>query len=176
MAKMNKKWVALCSTAIVAVYTAGYWTTEAGKSDLPIPSIPRANATFSSPSVSSSGLDGSASDSSATALSSASDSGTAQAPVSQSQVSSKYNDGTYTGMGSNRRGMIQVTVVIKNDQITDVEISDFAMHYSMDDVVGLPDEVLQIQSANVDNVSGATYSTRAFSDAVQDALNQALRS
>jgi uncharacterized protein with FMN-binding domain len=47
------------------------------------------------------------------------------------------------------------------------------MHYSERDVVGLPDEVLKNQSAQVDNVSGATYSTQAFQDAVQDALSQA---
>jgi uncharacterized protein with FMN-binding domain len=69
-----------------------------------------------------------------------------------------------------------VAVTIKKDKITDVEISDFAMHYSENDVVGLPDEVLQKQSAQVDNVSGATYSTVAFEDAVQDALSQARNS
>ena len=73
----------------------------------------------------------------------------------------------------NRRGTIAVQVNIKNDQITAVEISDFAMHYSQSDVVGLPNEVLQKQSAQVNNVLGATYSTQAFEDAVQDALNQA---
>ncbi|MFC3747048.1 FMN-binding protein [Paenibacillus sp. GCM10012306] len=144
MAKMNKKWVALCSTAIVAVYTAGYWTTEAEKPNeltSPIPHVQAANSN----SVSS-------------------------------PISSKYNDGTYTGTGSNRRGTIQVKVAITNDQITDVEISDFAMHYTIDDIAGMPNEVLRIQTADVKNVSGATYSTRAFSDAVQDALNLALRS
>ncbi|HEY2422344.1 MAG TPA: FMN-binding protein [Neobacillus sp.] len=47
------------------------------------------------------------------------------------------------------------------------------MHYTESDVVGLPDEVLQKQSAQVMNVSGATYSTQAFQDAVQGALDQA---
>jgi uncharacterized protein with FMN-binding domain len=93
-----------------------------------------------------------------------------------SQTLSVYKEGTFTGTGSNRRGSIQVTVTIKKDKITDVVISDFAMHYSERDVVGLPDEVLQNQSAQVDNVSGATYSTRAFEDAVQEALSQAKNS
>jgi uncharacterized protein with FMN-binding domain len=66
-----------------------------------------------------------------------------------------------------------VAVTLQNDKITDVEISRFAMHYSEDDVVGLPQEVLQKQSAQVRNVSGATYSTEAFKDAVQNALSQA---
>ncbi|MFC5651625.1 FMN-binding protein [Paenibacillus solisilvae] len=94
-------------------------------------------------------------------------------PSAASQI---YRDGTFTGMGSNRRGAIQVDVTLKNDKITDVQISQFAMHYSESDVVGLPDEVLQNQSAQVDNVSGATFSTRAFEEAVQNALDQARNS
>jgi uncharacterized protein with FMN-binding domain len=94
-------------------------------------------------------------------------------PTPSSQTKSLYKEGTFTGIGSNRRGSIQVAVTIKKDKITDVTIRNFAMHYSIDDVVGLPDEVLQKQSARVDNVSGATYSTRAFEGAVQDALSQA---
>ncbi|MDB5056066.1 MAG: hypothetical protein JWM44_4116 [Bacilli bacterium] len=84
-----------------------------------------------------------------------------------------YKDGTYQGSGMNRRGSMGAAVTIKNDKITNVEIINFAMHYTEDDVVGLPQEVLQSQSAQVNNVSGATYSTQAFEDAVQDALSQA---
>ena len=47
------------------------------------------------------------------------------------------------------------------------------MHYPQYYTDGLPDEVVQSQSAQVQNVSGATYSTDAFKDAIQDALNQA---
>jgi uncharacterized protein with FMN-binding domain len=87
-----------------------------------------------------------------------------------------YKDGTYQGSGMNRRGSLGTAVTVKNDKITDVEIINFAMHYSIDDVVGLPQEVLQNQSAQVNNVSGATYSTQAFEDAVQEALSQAQNS
>ncbi len=97
----------------------------------------------------------------------------ADKPTQSVQPKRVYQDGTFTGMGSNRRGSIQVSVTIKNDKITDVEIVNFAMHYSENDIIGLPDEVLKRQSAQVDNVSGATYSTRAFEDAVQDALDKA---
>ena len=68
---------------------------------------------------------------------------------------------------------MEVAVTLKNDKITDVQISNWGMHYSESDVVGLPDEVLQKQNAQVNNVSGATYSTQAFEDAVQAALSQA---
>jgi uncharacterized protein with FMN-binding domain len=139
MAKMSKKWIILCSTAIGAIYTADYYATEA------------------------------------------------QAMMQQSQQhaivqtasgqkNQLYKDGTFQGTGSNRRGSIQTAVTIKNDKITDVEIIDFAMHYSESDVVGLPQEILQTQNPQVSNVSGATYSTQAFEDAVQDALSQAQNS
>jgi uncharacterized protein with FMN-binding domain len=147
VAKMNKKWVVLCSTAIAAVYAAGYFTTE----------TPASKLQLSQPSP----------------VNIQSNAGQSTDVPNNSPTKSLYVDGSYTGMGSNRRGSIQVTVTIKKDKITDVEISDFAMHYSESDVVGLPDEVLQYQSAQVENVSGATYSTRAFQDAVQDALSQA---
>ncbi|MCS7461504.1 FMN-binding protein [Paenibacillus doosanensis] len=138
MAKLNKKWVVLCSTAIAVVYAAGYAATETQASIDQTATYVRTDQPYTNVS------------------------------------SRKYKDGTYTGMGRNRRGSIQVAVTVKNDNITDVEISDFAMHYSERDVAGLPKEVLQKQSAQVKNVSGATYSTQAFRDAVQDALAQAM--
>lgn len=91
------------------------------------------------------------------------------------QSQSVYKDGSYTGTGNNRRGSIEVSVKIKNDKITHVEVSHYAMHYSESDIAGLPPEVVQKQSAQVTNVSGATYSTLAFQEAVQNALSSARR-
>jgi uncharacterized protein with FMN-binding domain len=148
MKKMDKKWIVLCSTAIAAVYSAGYITTESQATvGQPIHHIENNVQTNSNL------LNGN--------------------KVSSSQTNKLYKDGTFTGSGWNRRGSIDVQVTIKNDKITDVEISNFAMHYSESDVVGLPDEVLQKQNAQIMNVSGATYSTQAFEDAVQEALDQA---
>ncbi|MFJ7727385.1 FMN-binding protein [Neobacillus sp. NPDC097160] len=145
MKKMDKKWVILCSTAIAAVYTAGFVTTES-QANINQPNQHVENRFQTNSSTLNN---------------------------SNVQTNSLYKDGTFTGTGMNRRGSIEVQVTINNDQITDVEISDFAMHYSESDVVGLPDEVLQNQSSQVQNVSGATYSTEAFQDAIQDALDQA---
>jgi uncharacterized protein with FMN-binding domain len=41
------------------------------------------------------------------------------------------------------------------------------------DIAGLPSQVVQRQSAQVDIVSRATYSSEAFKDAVAQALSQA---
>ena len=148
MGKMDKKWVYLCSAAVAAVYATGYFSTETEATKVAmqqqVPLKTEANVDQASVDVSN-----------------------------NKQTISLYKDGTFTGMGANRRGSIEVAVTIQNDKITDVEISQFGMHYSESDVVGLPDEVLQNQNAQVANVSGATYSTEAFKDAVKDALSQA---
>ncbi|MCM3570421.1 FMN-binding protein [Neobacillus mesonae] len=149
MAKLDRKWVVLCSAAVTAVYAAGYFSTEDEAAKTTLRQQPPINIQTQAD----------------------------QTSLSESKNQSKkslYKNGTFTGMGENRRGSIEVAVTIQNDKITDVEISDFAMHYSESDVVGLPDEVLQNQNAQVTNVSGATYSTEAFQDAVQAALDQAL--
>ena len=154
MKKMDKKWVILCSTAVAAVYAAGYVTTEpqAAAISQPIQHVATNVQTIHKTTLN---------------IHKEKDSKPTSKPKSL------YKDGTFSGTGMNRRGSIDVAITIKNDKITNVEISDFAMHYSESDVVGLPDEVLQKQSAQVTNVSGATYSTQAFEDAVQSALDQA---
>lgn len=146
MAQMNKKWVALCSAAITAVYAAGYFTTETEASSQSLPQHTQAVIPTNHHKVKN---------------------------TLRSQ--SVYKDGTYTGTGNNRRGSIEVSVMIRNDKITDVEVSHYAMHYSESDITGLPSEVVKKQSAQVTNVSGATYSTLAFREAVQNALSSARR-
>ncbi|MDP4162175.1 MAG: FMN-binding protein [Bacillota bacterium] len=148
MAKMDKKWVLLCSTAIAGVYAAGFFSTETQATQ--VESQPHAPIAIQTKVEKSSVVS-----------------------LKSNEPKRIYKEGTFTGTGENRRGYIQVAVTIKKDKITDVEISDFGMHYSEDDVIGLPDEVVKQQSAQVSNVSGATYSTQAFEDAVQEALSQA---
>ncbi|SEC08325.1 FMN-binding protein [Paenibacillus sp. GP183] len=212
MAKMNKKWVVLCSTAIGAIYAAGYIATETQatmqqpqlqaqvamptESSQPIPQASIPTSTISSQPTPQASVPTPTKSSQPTPQASVptptkssqpqqvpipsptkSSQPTPKAPVPTPTKSSHvYKDGTYNGSGSNRRGSIQVAVTIKSDKITDVTISRFAMHYTIDDVVGLPQEVVQKQSAQVKNVSGATYSTQAFQDAVQVALSQARNS
>jgi uncharacterized protein with FMN-binding domain len=225
MAKMNKKWVVLCSTAIGAIYAAGYFATETQatiqqpqlqafvntqtnssqsqpqaniptESSQPIPQASIPTSTISSQPTPQASVPTPTKSSQPTPQASVptptKSSQPQQVPVPSPTKSSQptpkapaptptknshvYKDGTYNGSGSNRRGSIQVAVTIKSDKITDVTISRFAMHYTIDDVVGLPQEVVQKQSAQVKNVSGATYSTQAFQDAVQVALSQARNS
>lgn len=95
-------------------------------------------------------------------------------------VSNGYKDGSYTGAAADALyGYIQVETVVSGGRITDVmflqspnsqrnsiEINAQAMPL-------LKQQVLQIQSAQVDGVSGATDTSQAFIQSLGDALRQA---
>jgi uncharacterized protein with FMN-binding domain len=105
-----------------------------------------------------------------------SSSGSTSTPTSTTSL----KDGTYTGISEQTRfGDVQVEVVISGGKITDVkalhltdqeqrsvQISNYAAPV-------LRQEVLASQSANVSNVSGATYTTDAYLSSLQSALDQA---
>jgi len=84
-------------------------------------------------------------------------------------------DGTYTGQAVGYQyGTIQVAVVISGGQITDVQnIIAQATHGRDQAFPMLLSEVLQAQSAHISNLSGATYTTQAYEQAVQSALDTA---
>ena len=94
---------------------------------------------------------------------------------SGNSLQGKYTDGTYTGTGRGHRQGLQVSVTIKNNKITDVEIvsDNETPRYSSEPFNTIPQEIMQAQSANVDAVSGATESSDGIMMAVQDALSQA---
>lgn len=166
---MDKKWIILCSTAIAAVYSAGYITTE-NQAAISQPSHHvEAHTPMNKYALNSSNVKTGQTN---TAISATNDTSNRDG-LSNTQKSSRYKDGTFTGTGMNRRGSMDVQVTIKNDKIRDVEIKNYGMHYSESDVAGLPNEVVKNQSAQVMNVSGATFSTQAFEEAIQDALYQA---
>lgn len=89
-------------------------------------------------------------------------------------------DGTYTGSSINTRfGDVQVAVTISSGTITDVTAVQLADKYSRSAQTSnrtapiLRTGVLESQSAQVSNVSGATYTTTAYLASVQSALDQA---
>lgn len=88
--------------------------------------------------------------------------------------------GTFTGSDfPNRFGDVAVRVVISNGHITDVQAlqlpSDRAQSAYISQVAGpmLRSEVLQAQSANIDVISGATYTSQSYAQSVESALQQA---
>ncbi len=88
----------------------------------------------------------------------------------------QYKDGTYEGSGTGfRNGTTTVSVTIKDDKITaisTVSTNDDGPFYNQA-YSTVTQEILNSQSANVDAVSGATFSSNGIMQAVEDALNKA---
>jgi len=93
----------------------------------------------------------------------------AAAPV----VVAGFRDGTFSGIGSSRRGDVQVSLVVQGGRVASVSITHATTQYPTRLIASLPGEVVSRQSAQVDLVSGATYSSLAFRGAVQQALQHA---
>ncbi len=88
--------------------------------------------------------------------------------------------GSFTGSDfPNRFGDVVVRVVITNGHLTDVQAvqlpSDRAQSAYISQVAGpmLRSEVLQAQSATIDIISGATYTSQSYAQSVESALQQA---
>lgn len=91
-------------------------------------------------------------------------------------------DGTYLGQDiPNRYGDVQVKVVVSGGHISDVVAvqlpSDRARSAEISQQAGplLHDEALQAQSAQIDLLSGATYTSDSYQQSLQSALDQAHR-
>lgn len=89
-------------------------------------------------------------------------------------------DGTYIGSSVNTRfGPVQVQVTISGGAITDVTALQLtnsdgrSVQISNRAAPILASEVLASQSAQVSNVGGATYTTQAYLQSLQSALDQA---
>jgi len=89
-------------------------------------------------------------------------------------------NGTFTGSDfPNRFGDVQVRVIVSNGRITDVQPlqmpQDRAQSAYISQVAGpmLHDEVIQAQSAQIDIISGATYTSQSYAQSVESALQQA---
>ena len=91
-------------------------------------------------------------------------------------------DGQYTGQDlPNRYGDVQVKITISGGHITEVQALqlpfDRQRSQEISDYVRQPlhDELLQAQSAQIDTISGATYTSDGYSQSAQSALDQARR-
>ena len=89
-------------------------------------------------------------------------------------------DGTYTGDEVNTRfGSVQVEITVSSGQITDVtalQLTDAdgrSRQISNRAAPILQSEVIAAQSSNVNNVSGATYTSDAYLQSLQSAIDKA---
>ena len=107
---------------------------------------------------------------------------TTSAPATNSPQtsSSAYRDGTYTGASEDAYyGNVQVAVTVSGGKITNVKFLQYpndrntSVMINMQAMPYLTQEAIQAQSAQVDGVSGATQTSRAFIESLRSALSQA---
>jgi len=91
-----------------------------------------------------------------------------------------FTDGTFTGSAVNTRyGAVQVQITVSGGVITDVQTPAYPDHGSRDRQINqdalpqLISETLAAQSAQIDMVSGATYTSTGYLDSLQSAIDQA---
>ena len=86
-----------------------------------------------------------------------------------------YKDGTYTGEAQGFGGPVDVEVLVENGMISEINITsaekeDGAYLSMAEDMIPT---ILEAQSADVDTISGATFSSTGIKEAVAQALEEA---
>lgn len=166
--RMHRGLVGLSASAIAAIYIVGYLRTQPADASLGAAATPTASAVLVAMQASS------AAPARAVTVTGTQRPPTPTVVVPSSTTQQAYKDGTYTGQGSSRRGGVTVSVVVQGGHIASATITGSTLQYPLRDIARLPDEVVQRQSAQVDIVSRATYSSQAFRDAVSQALSKAV--
>lgn len=88
-----------------------------------------------------------------------------------------YEDGTYTGAADGFGGKIQVEVKIEKSKITEINVvfaekEDGAYLSMAKDIIP---KIIAAQSADVDTISGATFSSTGIKNASEQALEKAVK-
>lgn len=81
-------------------------------------------------------------------------------------------DGVYEGTGTGNNGPISVSVTVKDNKLTDVEVTSNTETQGIGDVAvaKVPQDMVDNNTFSVDNVSGATVTTVGIESACRDAL------
>jgi uncharacterized protein with FMN-binding domain len=105
------------------------------------------------------------------------------APVAvapKATLSQRYKDGTYNGSVENAfYGNVQVSVTIQNGKITAVDFLESpdenpnSLYVNQQAMPYLKQEAIKAQSSNVSVVTGATFTSQAFTQSLSSALRQA---
>jgi uncharacterized protein with FMN-binding domain len=190
---MHRGLVALSASAVAAIYMAGYLRTQAADASIDAAAVPTLAASQSAPVAAAAPTQPArptvvavptqrqapAPVAPRAAPTPQTSSPPRAAPTPQTsnpapaQTQGQFKDGTYTGQGTSRRGDLWVNVQVQGGQIANVTITRSTLQYPLRDIANLPSQVVQRQSAQVDIVSRATYSSMAFRGAVTQALSAA---
>jgi len=168
----------LASAASATALLAGWQLGALGSATAPVAESTQStddtgatDTSASSSGTDTSGTSPTSSDPAAPTDSTTTDTSTATAPST---------DGTYAGTTvSTRFGDVQVQVTISGGAISDVTALQLTDHDGRSVAISnqaepiLRDEVLQAQSASVSMVGGATYTSAAYLQSLQAALDEA---
>ncbi len=91
------------------------------------------------------------------------------------EAEGRYQDGVYKGTADGFGGTISVSVTVEHGEIADISIlsADGEDGTYLEMASGIIDEIIDAQSAEVDTVSGATFSSTGIKNAVKEALEAA---
>ena len=103
-----------------------------------------------------------------------------QAPTTTAKSTSKgLGDGSYTGnVSTNRFGPVQVKISVSGGKIASVEVPTYpsndnrSIAINRDAIPRLVQSTLTAQSANVNSVSGATYTSVSYKISLQSAIDK----
>lgn len=102
-------------------------------------------------------------------------------PKATTPTTGQYKDGQYTGSVVDAYyGNVQVKAIISGGKITDVQFLSYPSDRQTSREINsqttplLTAQAIRVQNAQVDGVSGATETSRAFRQSLQAALSQAI--
>lgn len=177
---MTKRWrgTLLFTGTVAAMGAAGF--AKFGALAAPEPAVSAASVSESAPSGSGSSGASSSSGASAEAPASSGSSGSSSDAASTPDAS-PTTDGTATVVGDavdTRYGPVQVAVTFAGGQIASVQTLQSPDGHGESVQINrwatpiLAQEVVAAQSAQIDTVSGATYTSQAYATSVQSAIDQ----
>lgn len=107
-------------------------------------------------------------------------SGSGSSPTTSNAAPAAGSGGTVTGIAEQTRyGPVQVQITVAGGRITAVDVVDYPTGNDRDREINseaiptLVDETVQAQSAQIDMVSGATYTSTGYVGSLQSALDKA---
>ncbi len=89
----------------------------------------------------------------------------------------ELKDGVYEGEANGFRPGLTVSVTVKGNKITSIEITnhnEVNSRYYQKAMDAVPQEIIESQSLEVDAISGATFTSTGIVNAVNDALSKAV--
>jgi uncharacterized protein with FMN-binding domain len=105
---------------------------------------------------------------------------TAPATTAPAPKAAGIKNGTYTGgVSQNRWGNVQVAAVYKGGKMVDVQVLQYPDSHNRSVAINqyalpiLINDSLGSQSANVNNISGATYTSYSYAQSLQSAIDAA---